>query len=86
MGSSDQPNQMVVGAVFAAGVLTITGDLFCNGGVATSLADDASAVTTITTPEAGHSHWVTVITPNSAIASAGNTVGNGIENPAAPFA
>lgn len=86
MAASDQPNQMVVGAAFVAGVLTITGDLFCNPGVATSVADDASAVTTLSVTESGHLHWVTVITPNTPVTAAGNTVGNGIENPAAPFA
>ena len=82
MSLQDQPYQATVGLVFANGVLTITGTAYINQTVAASLADELSAVTTVTNPgTAGTLLWSTVITPNSAIVSADNTVALEIGNP-----
>lgn len=80
MSKQDQPNQADVSFVFADGVLTATYNIYCNATVATSLADEASATSTVTSPGTGVLKVVTVITPNTAVTSADNTVGGEIAN------
>lgn len=74
MSLQDQPYQATVGLVFADGVLTATYYIYCNATVATSVADEASATSTVTSPDTGVIKVVTVITPNTPITSADNTV------------
>lgn len=83
---SVQPNQCQVQCVFADGVLTITGDLWVNPTVATSVADEASATTTVTAPNSGQIHWVTVITPNTPVTTEDETVYGNIRNASSPNA
>lgn len=86
MSTQDQPNQGSIQLDFADGVLTVTGYWFGNDGVCTSLADESSATTTVTRPGAGQVKWVTVITPNTPLTSADNTVKGNIYNATNQFA
>ncbi len=86
MADQTQPNQVHCKASFAAGVLTFTTDIYCNPAVATSVADSASAVSTVTAPASGQLHIVTVVTPNSAIVSANTPVLQDFKNTSSPSA
>lgn len=83
---STQPNQSEFGYAFANGVLTVTYYIAANEAVVTSIADEASATSTVTAAAAGLIKVVTVITPNSAITSADDAGQGAVRATSAPFA
>lgn len=83
---TEQPGQIQIAAANADGVLTVTYDIFMNPAVATSLADEASATSTVTADSTGKLHVVTVITPNTPVTTADNTIYSAPINTNAPGA
>jgi hypothetical protein len=85
MAKLNPPNQVQGTVAFAAGVMTLTTDIFLNHGVAASLKDGSSTnAVVVTEPNSGQLHVVVTCTPNSAIVAADNTIVLNFTNTATP--